>query len=140
MPITDQLRRMIEVEDRIDHRGIARGGIPDQIADRVGRLVEERLDERLGHDFLLATAMPLPFAIGTSLVVVTALGLTTASSYAVSGLVDWRITAVLIAGGIVGTLGGIAAGRLLSARKGLLERLFAVIVVGVGLYVAASSL
>ena len=88
---------------------------------------------------ILATAMPLPFAIGTSLVVVTALGLTTASSYAVSGLVDWRITALLIVGGIVGTLGGIAAGRLLASRKGMLERLFAVIVVSVGLYVAASS-
>lgn len=89
---------------------------------------------------ILATAMPLSFAIGTSLVVVTALGLTTASSYALSGLVDWRITALLIAGGIVGTLGGIAAGRLLAARKGPLERLFAVVVVGVGLYVAASSI
>src|SRR5690606_4265589 len=38
---------------------------------------------------MLATAMPLPFAIGTSLVVVSALGLTTAASYALSGLVDW---------------------------------------------------
>lgn len=89
---------------------------------------------------ILATAMPLSFAIGTSLVVVTALGLTTASSYALSGLVDWRITALLIGGGIVGTLGGIAVGRRLAARKGLLERLFAVIVIGVGCYVAASSI
>lgn len=89
---------------------------------------------------ILATAMPLSFAIGTSLVVVTALGLTTASSYAASGVVDWHITALLIVGGIVGTLGGIAAGRLLGARKGLLERLFAVIVVGVGGYVVAASL
>lgn len=87
---------------------------------------------------ILATAMPLSFAIGASLVV-TALGLTTASSYAVSGLVDWHITALLIAGGIVGTLAGIASGRLLAARKGLLERLFAVIVVAVGLYVTLSS-
>lgn len=88
---------------------------------------------------ILATAMPLSFAIGASLVVVTALGLTTASSYVVSGLVDWHITALLIAGGIVGTLAGIASGRLLAARKGLLERLFAVIVVAVSLYVTLSS-
>ena len=88
---------------------------------------------------ILATAMPLSFAIGTSLVVVSALGLTTASSYALSGLVDWQITALLIVGGIAGTLGGIAAGRLLATRKGLLERLFAIVVVSVGLYVAASS-
>jgi uncharacterized membrane protein YfcA len=89
---------------------------------------------------ILATAMPLSFAIGTSLVVVTALGLTTASSYALSGLVDWRITLLLVAGGVVGTLAGIAAGRLLALRKGLLERLFAIVVVSVGLYVATSSI
>lgn len=89
---------------------------------------------------ILATAMPLSYAIGTSLVVVTALGLTTASSYALSGFVDWHVTALLIVGGIVGTLGGIAAGRLLATRKGLLERLFAIVVISVGLYVAASSL
>lgn len=88
---------------------------------------------------IVATAMPLSFAIGTSLVVVTALGLTTASSYALSGLVDWPIIALLIAGGIVGTVGGIAAGRRLAKRKGLLERIFAVVVVSVGLYVAGSS-
>lgn len=88
---------------------------------------------------ILATAMPLSFAIGTSLVVVTALGLTTASSYALSGLVDWRITALLVLGGVVGTVAGIAAGRLLVARKGLLERLFAIVVIGVGVYVTASS-
>src|SRR5690606_3339832 len=37
---------------------------------------------------MLATRMPLTFAIGTSLVVVSALGATTALSYALSGLVD----------------------------------------------------
>lgn len=37
---------------------------------------------------ILATGMPLSFAIGTSLVVVSALGLTTATSYSASGLVD----------------------------------------------------
>ncbi|MEH3048351.1 sulfite exporter TauE/SafE family protein [Sphingomonas adhaesiva] len=88
---------------------------------------------------VLATAMPLPYAIGTSLVVVTALGLTTATSYAVGGLVDWHVTALLIAGGIAGTAAGILAGRALATRKGLLERLFAMIVVAIGGYVAVSS-
>ena len=49
---------------------------------------------------ILATAMPLPYAIGTSLVVVSGLGLTTATSYATSGLVDWGVTGLLVAGGV----------------------------------------
>ena len=41
--------------------------------------------------------MPIRIAVGTSLVVVTALGLTTAASYALSGFVDWRLVAILVA-------------------------------------------
>jgi uncharacterized membrane protein YfcA len=89
---------------------------------------------------IFATAMPLSFAIGTSLVVVSALGLTTATSYAISGLVDWPVTAFLIAGGAVGTVAGIGAGQAFARRKGLLERGFAIVVVAVGVYVATSSL
>lgn len=88
---------------------------------------------------ILATAMPLPFAIGTSLVVVSALGLTTATSYALSGLVDWSVTAVLIMGGVGGTLAGVALGKALGARKGLLERGFAMLVLAAGGYVVASA-
>ncbi|KKW91623.1 sulfite exporter TauE/SafE family protein [Sphingobium chungbukense] len=88
---------------------------------------------------ILATAMPLPFAIGTSLVVVSALGLTTATSYAMSGLVDWGVTALLVAGGVGGTIAGIALGKKLGTSKGLLERGFAAVVIGVGGYVIASS-
>ncbi|OWK30993.1 TSUP family transporter [Sphingomonas dokdonensis] len=50
---------------------------------------------------IMATAMPLPYAIGTSLVV-SALGLTTTTSYALSGLVDWGVTALLVIGGVAG--------------------------------------
>jgi len=89
---------------------------------------------------IFATAMPLPYAIGTSLVVVSALGLTTATSYAASGLVDWGVAALLVAGGAGGTLLGIRLGRVLGARKGLLERGFAAMVIAVGGYVIASSL
>ncbi len=87
---------------------------------------------------ILATAMPLEFAIGTSLVVVSALGLTTATSYALSGLVDWGITGLLVAGGLVGTMAGIALGKKLGAREGLLERGFAALVIAIGGYVAVS--
>ena len=89
---------------------------------------------------VVATAMPLPFAIGTSLVVVSALGLTTATSYALSGLVDWGVTALLVAGGVGGTIAGIALGKLLGTRKGLLERGFAAMVIAIGAYITASSI
>ncbi len=88
---------------------------------------------------ILATGMPLPFAIGTSLVVVSALGLTTATSYAEPGLVDWSVTALLVMGGIVGTIGGITLGKVVGTRKGMLERGFAVVVIAVGGYVIATS-
>jgi uncharacterized membrane protein YfcA len=88
---------------------------------------------------MLATAMPLPFAIGTSLVVVSALGLTTAGSYALSGLVDWNLTGLLIAGGVGGTVAGIGLGKLIGTRKGLLERGFAVVVIAIGAYIISSS-
>lgn len=84
---------------------------------------------------VMATAMPLKNAVGTSLVVVTALGLTTAASYALSGYVDWLLVGVMIVGGVGGAAMGILLGRGLGARKGLLERLFAVIVMAVGTYV-----
>lgn len=89
---------------------------------------------------ILATAMPLPYAVGTSLVVVCALGLTTATSYAASGLVDWGLTGLLVVGGIGGTIAGIALSKIVGTRKGLLERGFAAIVITVGGYVIASSM
>lgn len=96
----------------------------------------------IGGGFLIvpglmaATAMPLSIAVGTSLVVVVALGLTTATSYAVSGFVDWTLVSMLIAGGAGGAALGIALGRRLAAHKGVLERLFAILVILVGGYVA----
>ncbi|MHA6719589.1 sulfite exporter TauE/SafE family protein [Sphingomonas sp. RS6] len=89
---------------------------------------------------ILATSMPLAYAIGTSLVVVTALGFTTAASYALSGLIDWPVTLLLVLGGVGGTVAGIAIGRVIGARKGLLERGFAAVVIAVGGYVVASSI
>ena len=67
----------------------------------------------IGGGFLIvpglmgATAMPLINAIGSSLVSVTAFGLTTAASYAWSGLVDWPLAVLFIVGGALGGLLGI---------------------------------
>ncbi|MFZ2468255.1 MAG: sulfite exporter TauE/SafE family protein, partial [Parvibaculum sedimenti] len=61
----------------------------------------------IGGGFLIvpglinATNMPIIFAVGSSLVSVAAFGLATASSYALAGLVDWHMAALLLAGGVV---------------------------------------
>ncbi|WP_235513515.1 MULTISPECIES: hypothetical protein [unclassified Sphingomonas] len=65
--------------------------------------------------------------------------MTTSTSYALSGLVDWGVTALLVMGGVVGTVGGIALGKVLGARKGLLERGFAAVVIAIGAYIITSS-
>lgn len=89
---------------------------------------------------IAATAMPLINAIGSSLVSVTAFGLTTAASYAWSGLVDWPLALMFIAGGAVGGLAGTRLARHLSSHKNALTRVFSGIVIAVGLYVIARSI
>jgi LPXTG-motif cell wall-anchored protein len=88
---------------------------------------------------MLATAMPLANAIGTSLVAVSAFGLATAGSYAVSGLIDWPLAALLVTGGAAGSWLGIRAGKALAPRKRLLEQGFAAVVVLVGIYVVVRA-
>ena len=100
----------------------------------------------IGGGFLIvpaliaSTRMSMTQAAGTSLVVVSALGATTAGSYALSGYVDWRIAGLMLLGGIGGAVAGIALGKRMAARKGLLERLFAVVVIAVGGYLVATNL
>ena len=84
---------------------------------------------------MLATGMPLIAAIGTSLVAVVAFGASTAISYAMSGLVDWRLAALFIAGGLLGGLAGIATGKLIGSRDRILRSAFAGIVILAGGYV-----
>ena len=55
---------------------------------------------------MLATGMPIMNAVSSSLVAVTAFGLTTAASYAWSGLISWELAGLFIAGGIAGGLIG----------------------------------
>jgi uncharacterized membrane protein YfcA len=85
---------------------------------------------------VVATAMPIVNAIGSSLVSVTAFGATTAESYAASGLVDWPIAGFFIVGGVLGSLSGTGLARQLADRGRMLTLIFASIVIGAGLYVA----
>ena len=84
---------------------------------------------------VMATGMPLINAIASSLVSVTSFGATTAANYALSGLVDWWIVALLLAGGAVGGLAGTATARHLADKRRMLATAFAVIVGAVGVYV-----
>jgi uncharacterized membrane protein YfcA len=68
------------------------------------------------------------------------LGLTTAASYAWSGLVDWLLAGLFIVGGILGGLVGIRLARHLTAHKNALARIFSGTVITVGIYVIARSL
>jgi uncharacterized membrane protein YfcA len=101
----------------------------------------------IGGGFLIvpglmgATAMPLINAIGSSLVSVTAFGLTTAVSYAWSGLIDWPLAFLFIVGGALGGLLGIrVAHHLAAGYKHALTLTFSGIVIAVGLYVIARSI
>jgi hypothetical protein len=87
-----------------------------------------------------ATAMPLINAIGSSLVSVTAFGITTAASYAWSGLVDWPLAGLFVVGGALGGLLGIQLAKLLAGHKHALTRIFSAIVIVVGFYVVTKSL
>lgn len=94
----------------------------------------------IGGGFLIvpgliaSTGMPIINAIGSSLVAITAFGLTTALNYAASGLVDWPLAIVFVAGGAFGGVAGSVIARRLSAQKGVLNMLFAGLIFLVALY------
>ncbi len=83
---------------------------------------------------MASTGMPMRNAVGSSLVAVAAFGLTAALNYAFSGLVDWLLAAVFIGGGIVGGFAGAAASQHLSAHKGALNVIFALLIFVVAAY------
>ena len=84
---------------------------------------------------ILAADMELPEAASASLVAVTAFGVASASSYAWSGLIDWPVATLLVAGGLVGAIAAAKANAVLGRRKGALARVFAWFVIAAGLYV-----
>jgi uncharacterized membrane protein YfcA len=89
---------------------------------------------------MLATGMPIMNAVSSSLVAVTAFGLTTAASYAWSGLVSWALAGLFVAGGIAGGLVGTRSARHLAERRGALNIVFAVVIIAVALYMLARNI
>ncbi|MEK4032856.1 sulfite exporter TauE/SafE family protein [Methylocystis sp. IM3] len=84
---------------------------------------------------IYAADLPIINAIGSSLVSVSAFGVTTAANYARSGFVDWTLATSLLGGGVGGALLGAAAARRLAPKRGALAAIFAGIVVVVAIYV-----
>lgn len=99
----------------------------------------------IGGGFLItpaliwATDMPIAMAISSSLVAVSVFGLTTATTYAFSGLVDWSVAAAFVVGGFGGGLVGVRVTTLLAARQSALRLFFALLVVAIGVLIAADS-
>jgi hypothetical protein len=89
---------------------------------------------------MFATAMPIINAIGSSLVAVATFGATAAFNYARSGLVDWHLAAIFIAGGVGGGLAGGRVAHALGERRGALNIVFAGIIVLVAIYMLWRSI
>lgn len=88
---------------------------------------------------MLASGMAMLNAAASSLVSVAAFGLTTAMSYAIHGMVDWRVAGFFVAGGIAGGLAGTRLSARLGQGRNALRLVFAGTVVAAGLYVVWRS-
>lgn len=99
----------------------------------------------IGGGFLIvpgliaSTRMPMINAVGTSLMAVSAFGLTTAINYATSGLIDWTLAGIFIVGGIVGGHVGTSLARRMS-DTGALKLTFAAVIFAVAAYMLWKSL
>jgi uncharacterized membrane protein YfcA len=89
---------------------------------------------------MLATGMPILNAVGSSLVAVTAFGLTTAANYSISGDVSWPLAALFVVGGIVGGVAGSRSAHALAGRRGYLNVAFAALIFAVAIYMLVRSL
>lgn len=88
---------------------------------------------------MFSTRMPIYYAVGSSLVGVTAFGLTTALNYALSGWVDWPLAAAFVGGGVLGGLFGARLARTLADRKGALINIFAGLIFVTAIYMLYRS-
>jgi uncharacterized protein len=83
---------------------------------------------------MLGSGMPILNAIGSSLFSVGSFGLTTAINYALSGLIEWTIALLFIAGGIGGGFLGMRAAIGLAARRRTLTYVFSGVIFAVAAY------
>ncbi len=89
---------------------------------------------------VFSSGMPILNAVGSSLFSVGAFGLTTAANYAFSSLVDWRIAAFFIVGGLAGGFLGMRLAVRLASQRGILAGVFAGVLFAVAAYMLYRSL
>lgn len=89
---------------------------------------------------MLASGMEIIHAIGTSLFAVGAFGLTAATNYAVSGLIDWPVAAAFIGGGVAGGWLGAHGAKKLAKTRGALNAIFVGVIIVVAIYMLFHSL
>jgi uncharacterized protein len=83
---------------------------------------------------MFATGMTITNAIATSLVGITAFGAVTASTYIVAGKIDWPLLVPFVGGGVIGSIIGQVLNTKLTDHKPLMQTLFAVAVMLVGIF------
>lgn len=83
---------------------------------------------------MASTNMPMLAAVGSSLVAVSAFGLTTALNYAQSGLVNWPLAAVFVVAGSAGGIVGARAATTLEGHRGMLNVAFALLIFPTAFY------
>ncbi|MBX5437620.1 MAG: sulfite exporter TauE/SafE family protein [Alicyclobacillaceae bacterium] len=94
----------------------------------------------IGGGFLIvpglvfSAGLPLVEAIGTSLFSVGTFGLTTAASYALSGMVDWQIVLLYVGGGLLGGAAGVYACTRVGRNVRRLQQLFSGVLAAVACY------
>ncbi|KAB7770107.1 sulfite exporter TauE/SafE family protein [Xanthomonas maliensis] len=89
---------------------------------------------------IASTGMPTLYAVGSSLVVVAAFGLTTALSYTSSGMVAWTLAAVFIGGGAFGSRLGTGLAQGLALRQGRLNLVLAAVIFATAVYMLYRTL
>ncbi|HVY90718.1 MAG TPA: sulfite exporter TauE/SafE family protein, partial [Hyphomonadaceae bacterium] len=89
---------------------------------------------------MLATGMTMACATASSLLSVALFGAATSFNYALSGQVDWPLAGLLLLGGAVGGIAGLAVAKTLARRAPVARKLFAVLILCVAGYVAWRSL
>lgn len=100
----------------------------------------------IGGGFLIvpglvfSTGMGMIEAIATSLFSVGTFGLTTAVSYAFSGLVNWLIVILYIVGGLIGGFFGVKLATRLANTKRLLQLVFSAVIIIVAIYMLYKNL
>jgi uncharacterized membrane protein YfcA len=84
---------------------------------------------------MAGSGMPMLNAVAASLLSVGSFGFTTAANYAFSSQVHWVAAGWFIAGGLIGGMIGLRLAVRAATRKGLLNRIFAVLIFCVAAYI-----